>query len=961
MGQYENEIELLQAAVKGERDAFGAVVEKYQSLICAITFSAVADLGKSEELAQETFVKAWQSIGRLRDLSKFRGWLCTIARNVINTFMKDQKQDVIGRAAPMDTIDSISSDGYRPYERIIREEQLMVMREALEHLPEDYREALVLFYRENQSGRQVAEQFDITEETARMRVHRGRALLREQVAKMIETTLERTKPGKAFTAAVMAGIAGIGVGASGAAGTALAGTGAGIGIGTVTTGAGGLTIMSGLTAKIVVAAVVVTVGAAAYVGYKKVGTGKVEGRPVVAEANIARSNVKEARKEIAAATTADNASETSKASVSTAVGMAASTKPKVRRPNWPAVNEPVTDVYAQVTDVTASGKKSIQKFWLKLPDKFRNEDDKEVIVNDGKKRLTLNLKTKKAQLEDEWIEGGKVFWAYMIPLAKHPILEECVRCFRDPNVPAGAIIEIEEDSTAQVQVYRIVERNRPDPNTVFIKAWVDRQSRLPERLEAASTCDPNGTGGVCRTSIVFDFSPISDNMFSINIPLGFGVLPEKMPKTLSGEVVDLNGREVAGAQIWLRDWTRPQLVGPVESDQFGQFILKLPPDREGLLYTACLWARMKNDPKWVGWTVLWGDKEPNSNRFDRGVGSMGRIRASEKYVNSKGQQGAWCESASDIVIVMEEGAKIHGWVRDSKGKGVGQASIEVRIQDLKSSKPGGRINTYYLCTENFWMTKTDGEGYYEIHDFPKLWSECVLFVVARPDQKSRLVGECRSIQRLGDTNEPQEASFELLEKGPTIRGVVKDNYGTPLSERWVNILLKDRQLNDYSVRTDAAGRFEFKGCPVIERIIIKAELSSLSISPHEKDKFENFVYYPDVMTEVAIEPAKDVYDVELTAIKPEIEIEAILTDSNGTLLPYFPVDIRADDVINSDWKSHRKLDGRTDANGVVRFVNVPEMKGLRLVCGGELSLFSDQSHSKEQRQILKSLEEEYRS
>jgi DNA-directed RNA polymerase specialized sigma24 family protein len=50
-----SEIELLRASLNGSSDAFEAIVKKYQSLICAITYSATGDLEKSEELAQQAF------------------------------------------------------------------------------------------------------------------------------------------------------------------------------------------------------------------------------------------------------------------------------------------------------------------------------------------------------------------------------------------------------------------------------------------------------------------------------------------------------------------------------------------------------------------------------------------------------------------------------------------------------------------------------------------------------------------------------------------------------------------------------------------------------------------------------------------------------------------------------------------------------------------------------------------
>ena len=87
-----NETELLKASIQGNPQAFGAIVAKYQSLVCAITFSATGDLEESEELAQQAFVNVWQNLTKLDDLTKFQSWLCATTRNVIRNFFRSQKR-----------------------------------------------------------------------------------------------------------------------------------------------------------------------------------------------------------------------------------------------------------------------------------------------------------------------------------------------------------------------------------------------------------------------------------------------------------------------------------------------------------------------------------------------------------------------------------------------------------------------------------------------------------------------------------------------------------------------------------------------------------------------------------------------------------------------------------------------------------------------------------------------------
>ncbi|TKJ33320.1 MAG: hypothetical protein CEE38_20955 [Planctomycetes bacterium B3_Pla] len=267
-----SEIELLKASSKGDTKAFESVVKKYQSLVCAITFSATGDVERSEELAQETFISAWKDLSQLEDLGKFRAWLGSIARNIIKNFFRRQKRDVISKATLIQEMEDGEPSGSGPVQTAITKEQQAVVREALKQIPQTYRVPLVLFYRQQQSVKQVAQQLDLSEETVRQRLFRGRKYLKERVAAMVEDTISRTEPGSTFATAVIASIAGMlakGSGAAAAAGVAAAAS-------ATTTTPVIKTVMSGVTAKIVAAAAAVTIAVGAVAVYKQLtgSTGK---------------------------------------------------------------------------------------------------------------------------------------------------------------------------------------------------------------------------------------------------------------------------------------------------------------------------------------------------------------------------------------------------------------------------------------------------------------------------------------------------------------------------------------------------------------------------------------------------------------------------------------------------------------------------------------------------------------
>ncbi len=206
MNNLAGENELLQASLAGSREAFGAVVERYQSLVCAIAYSATGDIGKSEELAQETFLRAWRNLGQLEDATKFRAWLCTIARNLARTSLRGGSKDAIDAAGPLEDADAMAAPIPDPGQAAIDRELQEIVWAAVGRVPQKYREPLVLFYREQRSVSQVAADLGLSEPMVRQRLHRGRRFIRAEIASLVEDTLTRSGPGKAFTLAVVAAL-----------------------------------------------------------------------------------------------------------------------------------------------------------------------------------------------------------------------------------------------------------------------------------------------------------------------------------------------------------------------------------------------------------------------------------------------------------------------------------------------------------------------------------------------------------------------------------------------------------------------------------------------------------------------------------------------------------------------------------------------------------------------------------
>jgi RNA polymerase sigma factor (sigma-70 family) len=230
----ENDVALVARSVRGDRPAFAQIVARYQSLVCSVAYSATGSLSRSEDLAQETFLAAWRNLGDLREPARLRAWLCGIARNLALNHRRSEGQEPAHDALPIDVIAEAPQTGPSVDEVAIRDEEQAILWRSIERIPATYREALVLFYREHQSVENVARSLELSEDVVRQRLSRGRKLLQAEVLSFVEGALERSAPGKAFTATVVAALPALAVsskasaavaGLSAAHGTALAKSG----------------------------------------------------------------------------------------------------------------------------------------------------------------------------------------------------------------------------------------------------------------------------------------------------------------------------------------------------------------------------------------------------------------------------------------------------------------------------------------------------------------------------------------------------------------------------------------------------------------------------------------------------------------------------------------------------------------------------------------------------------------
>jgi RNA polymerase sigma factor (sigma-70 family) len=190
--------ELLEASRRGEHAAFGTIVERYQDVVCAVSYSRTRDQALSEDVAQETFLAAWRQLDQLREPNRLRSWLCGIAKNLARKAKKRSARETLVDEPQLTAHDN-------PFDAVSDAQAERVVGDALERVPETYRDVLVLYYREQKSIRDVARALEISESAALQRLARGRQYLADGVNALVEKSL-RALPRKSLVVGVLAAL-----------------------------------------------------------------------------------------------------------------------------------------------------------------------------------------------------------------------------------------------------------------------------------------------------------------------------------------------------------------------------------------------------------------------------------------------------------------------------------------------------------------------------------------------------------------------------------------------------------------------------------------------------------------------------------------------------------------------------------------------------------------------------------
>ena len=175
---------------QGDKSAFDLLVLKYQHRIMHLVNRYVKDPSEAQDVAQDTFIKAYRALADFRGESAFYTWLYRIAINTAKNYLLSRSRRHFDNEIEVQDAEQVENaaqlkDMDTPENLLMNEQIVKVIKEAIEKLPEEMRIAITLREFEGMSYEEIAEAMDCPIGTVRSRIFRAREAIDEKLLPLL--------------------------------------------------------------------------------------------------------------------------------------------------------------------------------------------------------------------------------------------------------------------------------------------------------------------------------------------------------------------------------------------------------------------------------------------------------------------------------------------------------------------------------------------------------------------------------------------------------------------------------------------------------------------------------------------------------------------------------------------------------------------------------------------------------
>lgn len=181
-----NEMELVTQAQRGDRNAFGELVNMHAQGVTNVSYRMCGDVQIAEEACQEAFIQAWLHLSSYRPQTSLRNWLYRIAVNAATDILRREKRILPNAIEDLHLTDS----GPGPEALLSQSERTALVQKAILSLPDASRAVLVLREYEEMSYHEIADTLDIPIGTVMSRLNYARKILKESLKQSLLLQME---------------------------------------------------------------------------------------------------------------------------------------------------------------------------------------------------------------------------------------------------------------------------------------------------------------------------------------------------------------------------------------------------------------------------------------------------------------------------------------------------------------------------------------------------------------------------------------------------------------------------------------------------------------------------------------------------------------------------------------------------------------------------------------------------
>jgi len=185
-----DDLKIIESCLLGNTQMFSRLIDNYKNMVYNLAYRMSSSPHEAEDISQEAFIRAYQSLARFNSSYKFSTWLYQITLNIIRDKYKKKEIDYVSLDTPVETDDSEfyiqpADSTSNPEQIMAQKEDVQTIQQAINSLPLKYREVIVLRHLQDLSYIEIANILKLPQGTVKIRLYRAR----EQLKKILKNSI----------------------------------------------------------------------------------------------------------------------------------------------------------------------------------------------------------------------------------------------------------------------------------------------------------------------------------------------------------------------------------------------------------------------------------------------------------------------------------------------------------------------------------------------------------------------------------------------------------------------------------------------------------------------------------------------------------------------------------------------------------------------------------------------------